>query len=181
MTVVDTLERVERVAEKLRRRQQKKTDEFEALVRAFVDGAVDDDYAAERLEAAGKSIEDLQQSVAYRARRLELAAALPATRDKLVVSYRGPLRDELAQLAEKRRQLFARLGPLEQSREHHAIWSLAATEFAGKRQYHNASEEEIERHKALVIDIDKQLAELRAQLAPLDARERDIENEMAKP
>jgi hypothetical protein len=123
-----------------------------------------------------------EQPLVANARALQtLLGQARSAEHKLRQHYRGPLRDELLQLEEQRRQLTNQMDPIGSSREHHAMWARPKTDFVTGHEYHNCSDQERATHQQIVADCDKQLADIRSEIAKLDAREREIQVEMARP
>jgi len=123
-----------------------------------------------------------EQPLVGNARALQtLLGQARSAEHKLRQHYRGPLRDELLQLEEQRRQLTNQMDPIGSSREHHAMWARPKTDFVTGHEYHNCSDQERATHQQIVADCDKQLADIRSEIAKLDAREREIQVEMARP
>ena len=92
---------------------------------------------------------------------------------KLIAGYRGPLRDELKQIEAKRAEIHGRIGPIENTLDHHQNFL--------QSDMHPVSEHERGGHERIVKQCEEQLNELRSQLPPLAKREAEIEIEMAKP
>ena len=145
---------------------------------------VNDKFQAEaaKWEAAARDHNNMATPLAYRARELEqIIAEAKGCETKLVDGYRGPLRDELAEIAEARRQIHLRMEDIGNSREHHANWARPSSDFAKGSVYHNPTEHETAAHRKIAEGLDGQLAELRGQLAKLQEREDAIQIEMSKP
>jgi chromosome segregation ATPase len=110
----------------------------------------------------------------------QVALALGCTA-KLVDGYRGPLLDELAKIETERPEIHQRMQQIQHTREHHAQWARPASDFQNGRTLHSPTDQERGAHQRIVEDCDQELTELRTRLATLDAREAEIQAEMAKP
>ena len=220
------------VAEVFTRRQQKKIEDFDALVRAIMVGGKKPPTAAqiaEALDDAGKTPVDLEREVTRRQQRVEYArrfaeipglqkkmaqleqagaaeanrfrpleeehqetvrrltgqaytleqqiAAAQGMQSKLLASYSGPLRDELASLGAKQREVNESIRAAEQTAAEHER-AADVTGFSNSYPGTIVSDADVASRRLAAKTCRETAAELKKKLPPLIARAAEIQAEM---